>query len=79
MADGGQVPLGNGGQFTWIFQVRLHAYFHINLSTKEIATLLNIDPASVRRAKTRLLKKMGKGCAEDNNDEGGEEIDDMPI
>jgi len=60
-------------------EVRLHAYFHINLSTKEIATLLNIDPASVRRAKTRLLKKMGKGCAEDNNDEGGEEIDDMPI
>jgi DNA-binding CsgD family transcriptional regulator len=38
---------------------RLSAYFHINLSTKEIATLLNIDPASVRRAKTRLLKKMG--------------------
>jgi DNA-binding CsgD family transcriptional regulator len=37
---------------------RLCAYFHINLSTKEIATLLNIDPASVRRAKTRLLKKM---------------------
>ena len=39
---------------------RLCAYFHINLSTKEIATLLNIDPASVRRAKTRLVKKMGK-------------------
>ena len=38
---------------------RLCAYFHINLSTKEIATLLNIDPASVRRAKTRLVKKMG--------------------
>ena len=38
---------------------RLCAYFHINLSTKEIATLLNIDPASVRRAKTRLFKKMG--------------------
>jgi DNA-binding CsgD family transcriptional regulator len=40
-------------------EVRLCAYFHINLSTKEIATLLNIDPASVRRAKTRLYKKMG--------------------
>jgi DNA-binding CsgD family transcriptional regulator len=38
---------------------RLCAYFHINLSTKEIATLLNIDPASVRRAKTRLYKKIG--------------------
>jgi DNA-binding CsgD family transcriptional regulator len=31
----------------------------MNLSTKEIATLLNIDPASVRRAKTRLYKKIG--------------------
>lgn len=40
-------------------EVRLCAYFHINLSTKEIATLLNIDPASVRRAKTRLYKKIG--------------------
>jgi hypothetical protein len=27
------------------------------LSTKEIAALLNVDPASVRRAKTRLYKK----------------------
>jgi len=40
-------------------EIRLCAYFHINLSTKEIASLLNIDPASVRRAKTRLYKKMG--------------------
>jgi hypothetical protein len=37
---------------------RLYSYFHINLSTKEIAALLNIDPASVRRAKTRLYKKI---------------------
>ncbi|MCB2408213.1 7TM diverse intracellular signaling domain-containing protein [Hymenobacter lucidus] len=37
---------------------RLYCYFHINLATKEIAALLNIDPASVRRAKTRLYKKM---------------------
>ncbi|AIZ65485.1 hypothetical protein PK28_17765 (plasmid) [Hymenobacter sp. DG25B] len=37
---------------------RLASYFHIQLSTKEIAALLNIDPASVRRAKTRLYKKM---------------------
>lgn len=40
------------------YEERLYAYFHINLSTKEIAALLNIDPASVRRAKTRLYKKM---------------------
>ncbi|MBF9140236.1 7TM diverse intracellular signaling domain-containing protein [Hymenobacter properus] len=37
---------------------RLYCYFHINLATKEIAALLNIDPASVRRAKTRLYKKI---------------------
>lgn len=39
-------------------EIRLYAYFHMKLSTKEIASLLNIDPASVRRAKTRLYKKM---------------------
>lgn len=36
----------------------LLAYLHLKLSTREIAVLLNIDPASVRRAKTRLYKKM---------------------
>ncbi|SHF48673.1 7TM-DISM domain-containing protein [Pedobacter caeni] len=41
-------------------ELRLYAYFHINLSTKEIATLLNIEPASVRQAKARLNKKMNK-------------------
>jgi DNA-binding CsgD family transcriptional regulator len=41
-----------------INEVRLCAYSHMNLSIKEIATLLNIDPASVRRSKTRLSKKM---------------------
>ncbi|MCW3462508.1 7TM diverse intracellular signaling domain-containing protein [Chitinophaga nivalis] len=39
-------------------EMRLYAYFHIQLSTKEIATLLNIAPASVRQAKARLNKKM---------------------
>jgi DNA-binding CsgD family transcriptional regulator len=39
-------------------EIRLCAYFHLNLSTKEIANLLNIDPASVRKAKMRLNKKM---------------------
>lgn len=42
-------------------EVRLCAYFHLKLSHKEIAALLGIDPASVRRAKTRLLKKIGGG------------------
>ncbi|MES2777992.1 MAG: 7TM diverse intracellular signaling domain-containing protein [Bacteroidota bacterium] len=52
-------------------EIRLYAYFHINLSTKEIAALLNIDPASVRRAKTRLYKKMaiseGENIVDDKN------------
>jgi DNA-binding CsgD family transcriptional regulator len=52
-------------------EIRLCAYFHINLSTKEIASLLNIDPASVRRAKTRLYKKMGV-----NNTNKAEEAED---
>ena len=48
---------------------RLCAYFHINLSTKEIAALFNIDPASVYRAKTRLTKKMTGLSAENIGDE----------
>jgi len=37
---------------------RLYCYFHLQLSAKEIAALLNIDPDSVRRAKSRLYKKI---------------------
>lgn len=51
-------------------EVRLYAYFHIKLSTKEIASLLNIDPASVRQAKSRLYKKMSVNNSKNpNNDE----------
>lgn len=39
-------------------EIRLSAYFHINLSVKEIAALTNISPESVRKAKTRLNKKL---------------------
>ena len=39
--------------------LRLCAYLHINLSTKEIASLLHIAPTSVKQAKSRLNKKMG--------------------
>lgn len=39
-------------------ELRLCAYLHINLSVKEIAILQNIDPASVRKAKMRLNKKL---------------------
>jgi len=54
-------------------EIRLYAYFHINLSTKEIASLLNIAPASVRRAKTRLFKKMGRTDDLTTDDEAGED------
>lgn len=40
------------------YEVRLAAYFHIELSTKEIAALLNINPTSVHKAKSRLNKKL---------------------
>jgi DNA-binding CsgD family transcriptional regulator len=53
-------------------EIRLCAYFHLNLSTKEIAALLNIDPASVRKAKMRLNKKMN-GKEEEIGDEMSEE------
>ncbi|MFN0201687.1 MAG: 7TM diverse intracellular signaling domain-containing protein [Bacteroidia bacterium] len=39
-------------------EIRLSAYLHLNLSTKEIASLLNIAPASVLTAKMRLNKKL---------------------
>lgn len=38
--------------------LRFCAYLHIQLSTKEIASLLNIVPTSVKQAKARLNKKM---------------------
>jgi hypothetical protein len=40
------------------YEIRLSVYLHLKLSTKEIAMLLNIDPASVRKAKMRLNKKL---------------------
>lgn len=43
------------------YEVRLYAYLHMKLSTKEIAGLLNITPASVIKAKARLNKKLNRG------------------
>lgn len=40
------------------YDVRLCTYLKSNLSTKEIATLLNITPDSVKKAKHRLRKKL---------------------
>lgn len=40
------------------YEMRLCAYYQMQLSVKEIAALLNISPNSVHRAKSRLNKKM---------------------
>lgn len=40
------------------YDIRLCTYLKSNLSTKEIATLLNITPDSVKKAKHRLRKKL---------------------
>jgi DNA-binding CsgD family transcriptional regulator len=46
------------------YEIRLSAYLHLNMTSKEIATLLNINPESVYKAKTRLNKKLGKNNGE---------------
>ena len=40
------------------YELRLCAYLKSNLSTKEIATILNIQPDSVKKAKQRLRRKV---------------------
>lgn len=40
------------------YDLRLCTYLKANLSTKEIATLLNITPDSVKKAKHRLRIKL---------------------
>lgn len=40
------------------YDLRLCTYLKTSLSTKEIATLLNITPDSVKKAKHRLRKKI---------------------
>lgn len=46
------------------YELRLCTYLKTNLSTKEIATLLNITPDSVKKAKHRLRKKLQVGPRE---------------
>lgn len=41
-----------------INEKKLCAYFRINLSTKEVATLLNIEIESAKKSRTRLRKKL---------------------
>ncbi|MEQ9298507.1 MAG: sigma factor-like helix-turn-helix DNA-binding protein [Cyclobacteriaceae bacterium] len=40
------------------YDLRLCTYLKANLSTKEIARILNITPDSVKKAKHRLRKKL---------------------
>ena len=40
------------------YNIRLCTYLKAGLSTKEIASLLNITPDSVKKAKHRLRKKL---------------------
>ena len=40
------------------YELRLCAYMKSNLTTKEIATILNILPESVKKAKQRLRRKI---------------------
>jgi len=40
------------------YEVRLCAYLHLKMATREIASLLNITPESVIKAKVRLNKKL---------------------
>lgn len=42
-----------------VSDIRFVAYIKMNLSTKEIASLLNINPESCKRRKIRLSKKLG--------------------
>lgn len=48
--------------------LRFCAYFRLKLSTKEIATLLNITPSAVKTARFRLKKKFGLSEADSLDD-----------
>ena len=40
------------------YELRLCSYMKSNLTNKEIATILNIQPESVKKAKQRLRRKL---------------------
>lgn len=54
-----QVQLKHKHPALTTYDIRLCTYLKSNLSTKEIALLLNITPDSVKKAKHRLRKKIG--------------------
>ena len=43
------------------YELRLCSYMRSNLTNKEIATILNIQPESVKKAKQRLRRKFEQG------------------
>jgi DNA-binding CsgD family transcriptional regulator len=45
--------------------LRYCAYIHMGLTSKEMSNLLNIDPASIRKARYRLKQKLKLGKEED--------------
>ena len=47
------------------YELRLCAYMRSNLTNKEIALILNIQPESVKKAKQRLRKKLTVGLPDD--------------
>lgn len=49
-------------------EIKLCAYLRMNLDHKEIADILHVAPESVRKAKTRMRKKMGLRSDKNIND-----------
>jgi DNA-binding CsgD family transcriptional regulator len=48
--------------------LRYCAYIQMGLSSKEMSNLLNVDPASIRKARYRLKQKLNLGKEDDLND-----------
>ncbi|CAG5002484.1 hypothetical protein DYBT9275_02902 [Dyadobacter sp. CECT 9275] len=58
-------------------EIWLLVYYDLKLSTKEIAAILNIDSASVRRAKTRMQRKLRQHGTEPADDPS-DPMNDIP-
>ncbi len=41
------------------YDLKLCAYFHMNLANKQVANMMNISPDAVKKQRTRMRKKMG--------------------
>ncbi|MFO8066165.1 MAG: LuxR C-terminal-related transcriptional regulator, partial [Bacteroidales bacterium] len=46
-------------------EIRLAAYMKLNMTHKDIGRILNVQPESVRKAKTRMRQKMGLASDKD--------------